>query len=116
MNRLLALLPVLATVQAAGSTSRCPDVKKNPFGEITPCAACTVNNFEDGQPLCGYCYSTGTCEEVTASSLLSGVCASANTTAGKYDYSLNTDGACDCRVASRADAPVTGLRSTLVAR
>jgi len=96
MNR-LRLLVLLIPAAAAGATSRCPDVKKNTFGEITPCAACTGNNFEEGAPLCGYCYATGNCVEVTATNLITGVCQEANTTAARYDYSLNIDGACDCR-------------------
>jgi hypothetical protein len=90
-------LVVFLLPAAAAAASRCPDVKKTPFGEVTPCAACTLNNFEDGAPLCGYCYATGNCVEVTAKNLLTGVCSRANSTAARYDYSLNTDGACDCR-------------------
>ena len=88
---------VLLSTAAAAAENRCPDLKKIPFGEITPCAVCTASNFQEGAPLCAYCYETGTCAEVTASNLLTGVCPSANSTAGRYDYSLNTDGGCDCR-------------------
>merc|ERR1719408_585414 len=72
---------VLLSTAAAAAENRCPDLKKIPFGEITPCAVCTASNFQEGAPLCAYCYETGTCAEVTASNLLTGVCPSANSTA-----------------------------------
>ena len=57
---------------AAAAAESVPRFEKIPFGEITPCAVCTASNFQEGAPLCAYCYETGTCAEVTASNPLTG--------------------------------------------
>ncbi len=104
-----------ATVLAVGGADAtpqgaCPDVDPDKLS-IAPCAQCTAQNFQEGAPLCGYCYRTGTCAEVTVENILTGPCpeppaspspgpASAGRVSEedpKYDYSLGINGDCDCR-------------------
>ena len=117
MNRmntlLLRLMVVLGLPGAAVAMGRCPDIKRNALSKITPCAACTAKNFEDGEPLCGYCYQTDSCVEVTKSNLLTGPCSSANSTSAKHDYSLGMGGTCDCRPSKWTNCSVCASLSHL---
>lgn len=97
----------------ASSAVACPIVNAHRLS-VLPCAQCTANNFQPGSPLCGFCYATGSCVEITARNALVGPCAGPDAPAASpdaqyrnalydgpvapgQDYSLGLDGACDCR-------------------
>merc|ERR1712166_1250358 len=100
------LFLLVATAQAT-----CPVINHNQLN-IAPCSQCTANNFVDGNSeVCGYCYATKTCHEITVANMIAGPCPvppppappappappSPPETDPAYDYSLGMNGECDCR-------------------
>ena len=102
------LLLLVATAHAT-----CPVINHNQLN-IAPCSQCTANNFVDGNTeVCGYCYATKSCQEITVGNMITGPCPAPTPTPStnplfnavqttkpkdpRYDYSLGTNGECDCR-------------------
>ena len=93
--------------------SACPVIDHSKLiDNVAPCSLCTQNNFVNGnQEVCGYCYQTQSCHEITALNMLTGPCpvpptpasssddgsSSSGKTDPSYDYSLGLNGQCDCR-------------------
>lgn len=110
MSRLI-LLTTISLFRFA--TSTCPVIDHHKIVDnVAPCSVCTANNFVDGnQEVCGYCYATKTCHEITPLNMLVGPCPAppstpspvpqdddgTTTTDPTYDYSLGLNGECDCR-------------------
>merc|ERR1712166_1111173 len=97
----------------ATAHATCPVINHNQLN-IAPCSQCTANNFVDGNTeVCGYCYATKSCQEITVGNMITGPCPAPTPTPStnnmfnavqatkpkdpRYDYSLGTNGECDCR-------------------
>ena len=57
----LLLLPLVRAVEIDAPKDRCPTIIGN---ELQPCVKCTAMNFQEGYPLCAFCYKTQSCVQV----------------------------------------------------